>query len=188
MSCADLTVLAELDGKPVGLAVTIPDVNEAIRPLNGRLFHFGLPIGLLRLPWLMRRIKTARMAILLVAEGYRNRGIAELLILHTLDFARSNLPYTGAELGWTDRRTAKSGSRDESEAGEDGIGPPLDAFGGRSKRFAGWVDQAEDGQSGVGQRSERLGQAGPLGVVTIFVHQRSLTKWRQFSTSQWPRM
>jgi hypothetical protein len=31
------------------------------------------------------------------------------------------------------------------------------------------VDQAEDGQSGVGERSERLGQAGPFGVVTIFV-------------------
>ena len=31
------------------------------------------------------------------------------------------------------------------------------------------MDQAEDGQGGFGQRSERLGQTGPLGVVTIFV-------------------
>jgi hypothetical protein len=31
------------------------------------------------------------------------------------------------------------------------------------------VNQAEDGESGVCQRSERLGQAGPLGVVTILV-------------------
>jgi hypothetical protein len=31
------------------------------------------------------------------------------------------------------------------------------------------MDQSEDGESGVRQRSERLGQAGPLGVVAIFV-------------------
>ena len=45
----------------------------------------------------------------------------------------------------------------------------MDAFGGGPKGFARGMDQAEDGQSGVGQRGERLGQAGPLGVVTIFV-------------------
>lgn len=45
----------------------------------------------------------------------------------------------------------------------------MDAFGGCPKGFARGMDQAEDGQSGVGQRGERLGQAGPLGVVTIFV-------------------
>lgn len=45
----------------------------------------------------------------------------------------------------------------------------MDSFGGCPEGFAGRVDQAEDGESGVRQRSERLGQAGPLGVVTIFV-------------------
>ena len=45
----------------------------------------------------------------------------------------------------------------------------MDAFGGGSKRLARWVDQAENGQRGVGQRREHLGQAGTLGVVTILV-------------------
>jgi hypothetical protein len=45
----------------------------------------------------------------------------------------------------------------------------LDSFGGCPKGFAGRMDQAEDGESGVRQRSERLGQARTLGVVTIFV-------------------
>jgi len=31
------------------------------------------------------------------------------------------------------------------------------------------MNQAEDGKSGVRQRGERLGQAGPLGIVTILV-------------------
>lgn len=45
----------------------------------------------------------------------------------------------------------------------------MDAFGGCPKGFAWRVDQAKDGESGVRQRSERLGQPRPLGVVTIFV-------------------
>jgi hypothetical protein len=67
------------------------------------------------------------------------------------------------------QRNAESRRRIESQAGDDSSGPPLDAFGGCPKGFAGGVDQAKDGQRGVGQRSERLGQAGPFGVVTIFV-------------------
>jgi hypothetical protein len=45
----------------------------------------------------------------------------------------------------------------------------LDSLGGCSKRFAAGLNQAEDGQSGVGQGRQRLGQTGPLGVVTVFV-------------------
>ena len=45
----------------------------------------------------------------------------------------------------------------------------MDLFGGCPEGLAWGMDQSEDGQSGVRQRSERLGQAGPLGVVAIFV-------------------
>ncbi len=45
----------------------------------------------------------------------------------------------------------------------------MDSFGGCPEGFAWRVDQAEDSESGVRQRSERFGQAGPLGVVTVFV-------------------
>ena len=37
----DLTLFAELDGQPVGFVICIPDVNRALKPLNGRLFPFG---------------------------------------------------------------------------------------------------------------------------------------------------
>ena len=49
----------------------------------------------------MRRIKTARMLVLDVLEEYRRRGIAELLILRTLDYGKNVVGFTGAELGWT---------------------------------------------------------------------------------------
>ncbi len=57
----------------------------------------------------------------------------------------------------------------EAEAGEDGAGTPLNLLGGGPKRLAWRLDQAEDRQGGVRQRRKRLGQAGPLGVVTILV-------------------
>ena len=94
-------LIAELNGKPIGFSVTLPDINEAIRPLNGRLTSWGMPIGLWKLSRGMRRISTARMVILDVLEGYRRRGVAEAMILRTLDYGKNVLNYTGAELGWT---------------------------------------------------------------------------------------
>ena len=96
-----MVMLAEVDGYPVGFSITLPDMNEAVRPLNGRLFPYGLPINVARFLWRKRRIKTARMIVLDVLEKYRRRGIAEMLILKTLDYGKNLIHYTGAELGWT---------------------------------------------------------------------------------------
>ncbi len=97
----DQVLLAEVDGKTVGVSITLPDINEAIKSLNGRLTTWGLPIGLLKLARNMRRITTARVMILDVLEGYRRRGVAELMILRTLDYGKNVLHYDSAELGWT---------------------------------------------------------------------------------------
>lgn len=97
----EMMLMAEVNGQPVGFCITLPDVNEAIRPTGGRLMHWGLPIGLIRLLRGMKRIKTARMAVLGVLPGYRKRGIAELMILKNFLYGRDQLGYTGAELGWT---------------------------------------------------------------------------------------
>ena len=101
LALCELLLLAEVDGRPVGFSMTLPDLNEAIRPLDGRLFRWGLPIGLVRLVYNLRRVKTARLLTLGVVEGFRRRGIAELLILRTLDYGKHVAGFTGAELGWT---------------------------------------------------------------------------------------
>ncbi len=101
LAVAELVLLAEVDGRPAGFSITLPDVNEAIRPLNGRLTNFGLPLNLVRLSYRTRHIKTARMAVLGVLPEHRRRGIIELLILRALDYGKNTLGYTGAELGWT---------------------------------------------------------------------------------------
>ena len=101
LAVPELIMLAEAGDKPVGFSITLPDVNEAIAPLNGRLTTFGLPIGLARLMYRLPRVKTARMMVLDLLEAYRRRGISELLILKTLDYGKNTIGYTGAELGWT---------------------------------------------------------------------------------------
>jgi len=101
MAIADQVLIAEIDGRPVGFSITLPDINEAIRPLNGRLTRAGLPLGLLKFMREKRRIKTARMVVLDVLKEYRRRGVAEMLILRTLDYGKNVLGYTGAELSWT---------------------------------------------------------------------------------------
>ncbi len=101
LAVPELILLAEVDDKPVGFSITLPDVNEAIAPLNGRLTTLGLPIGLLRLTRRLPRVKTARMLVLDLLEDYRRRGVSELLILKTLDYGKNTIGYTGTELGWT---------------------------------------------------------------------------------------
>jgi GNAT superfamily N-acetyltransferase len=96
-----MVLLAEVDGYPVGFSITLPDLNEAARPLNGRLFPYGLPVNLVRFLWRKGRVKSARMIVLDVLEKYRRRGIAEMLILKTLEFGKNVAKYTGGELGWT---------------------------------------------------------------------------------------
>ncbi len=96
-----LVLLAEVQGKPVGFAMTLPDFNEATKPCHGRLTRWGIPTGLAKFLYHRRKIRTARMAVLGLVEEFRGRGIAELLILQTLRHGKQALHYTGAELSWT---------------------------------------------------------------------------------------
>jgi GNAT superfamily N-acetyltransferase len=95
-------LIAEMDGKPIGFSLTMPDMNEAIKPLNGRLTWWGIPLGLIRFLWRLRHVKTARMMVLCVLPEYRHRGIAERMIMQTLDYGKTQRGYTSAELSWTD--------------------------------------------------------------------------------------
>lgn len=101
LAVPELVQLAEVDGKPVGVSITLPNINEAIQPLGGRLMNGGLPIGLVRLACRMRKIRTGRLAVLGVVPGFRKRGVAESLIQQTMRTGIDKFNYEGAELSWT---------------------------------------------------------------------------------------
>lgn len=81
------TLIAELGNEPVGFVIAVPDINVALRHINGRLTTFGLPIGLLKLLYYRTKIRTGRLVALGVVEKYRRAGIAEMLVLHVMDEA-----------------------------------------------------------------------------------------------------
>ncbi|MGH7546293.1 MAG: GNAT family N-acetyltransferase [Gemmatimonadota bacterium] len=70
-----LVCIGEVEGRSAGFALALPDVNQAIRHANGRLW----PLGLLRILWHMRKIDRMRVIALGVRPEYRRSGLDGLL-------------------------------------------------------------------------------------------------------------
>jgi GNAT superfamily N-acetyltransferase len=92
--------IAEIDGKPVGFTLCLPDINVVLRDLNGRLTRFGLPIGLIKLLVYKRRVRKGRLIALGVVKEYRRAGIAEMLVLRVMEETMIKRGITG-ELSMT---------------------------------------------------------------------------------------
>ena len=91
----DLVWLAEIGGEPVGFILCVPDINVALKKINGRLTTFGLPIGLAKLLYYKSRLKTCRLVALGVVPKYRRHGIAEMLVLHIIEEAMLKRGFIG---------------------------------------------------------------------------------------------
>lgn len=74
----DMCAIAEIDGEPVGFALALPDFNQALRRIDGRL----LPFGLVKLLWYRRKIDQARVLTLGLKPRYRHAGLDAALIVH----------------------------------------------------------------------------------------------------------
>ena len=92
----ELLLIAEVKGKPVAFSMTLPNANEVLKRLNGRLF----PFGILKALYYGNRIKSARLVTLGIVAGYRRRGLDSILTLETLRAGRK-LGYTSGEISWT---------------------------------------------------------------------------------------
>jgi len=100
MAVEDLIVIAEHRGEPVAFSITVPDFNQALKKVNGRLTRFGLPVGLAKLLWHARKIDRVRLIALGVKTGWRRRGLDAVLIVEAIRRANA-LGYTGGEVAWT---------------------------------------------------------------------------------------
>ena len=98
----DLIRIAELDGRPVAFMITLPDLNEAIKPLNGNLFPFGWAKLLL---WLRRpRVRTMRVPLMGVRKELQSSRMASQLAFMMIEYIRrASVTRYGAsrgEIGW----------------------------------------------------------------------------------------
>jgi GNAT superfamily N-acetyltransferase len=91
----DLILIAEVDGKPAGFSLALPDIYQALKRCNGRLFPFGI-FKFLRD---RKKIDRARVMVLGIAEGFRRRGIDALFYLETFQRGKK-LGYKRGELSW----------------------------------------------------------------------------------------
>jgi GNAT superfamily N-acetyltransferase len=89
------TFIAERDGEVLGAALTLPDVNQALAKLNGRL----LPFGWLRFLLAQRKIDNVRVFALGVRPEYQHTGIAAAFYIRHLEEADPDRVY-GGETGW----------------------------------------------------------------------------------------
>lgn len=75
-----LCAFVYVDGEPAGFALGLPDYNQALKHIDGRLF----PFGVVKLLWYRRKIDAARTITLGLKPGYRGRGLDALLIAHLI--------------------------------------------------------------------------------------------------------
>jgi GNAT superfamily N-acetyltransferase len=91
----ELTLLAEIDGEPVGCFVAIPDLNQALRHTRGRL----TPWSVVRFLYYRRRIDTVRIAMMGVKKRYRRLGIDLMLLVESWHQGRKRGICRG-EMAW----------------------------------------------------------------------------------------
>jgi GNAT superfamily N-acetyltransferase len=108
----DLAFIAELDGRPVGMCIALPNLNELIADLGGKL----LPLGWAKLLWRLKvkGPKTGRLMMLGIRQELRGlRKYAGLSMAMYVEIAQRahRLGYQWAELSWTleDNRPISAG-------------------------------------------------------------------------------
>jgi len=98
----DLIMIAELDGEPVAFMMTLPDLNEALMPLNGSLFPFGWA----KLLWWLRKpkVRTMRVPLMGVVQRLQSSRMASQLAFMMIEAIRvqavKDYASTRGELGW----------------------------------------------------------------------------------------
>ena len=85
----------ESDGETVGVAITVPDINQVLRRMNGRVLPQGWWYYLRR----RRIIDRVRVGFLGVKPEYQHTGVAAGFFVEHFDQAMQN-PHKWGEMGW----------------------------------------------------------------------------------------
>ena len=96
-----LVWFAEVDGVPAAFGLCLPNLNEAIRDLGGRLLPFGWAWLLWRLK--RNRVRTARVPLMGVSRRFDGTLLGRLLALHVVEALRREAAAMGirqVEMSW----------------------------------------------------------------------------------------
>ncbi len=70
--------IMEREGKPIGYAIALPDVNVIIKRLNGRLF----PFGIFKIKYGVKKLREYRLWGLGLVKEFQNKALDTLLYYH----------------------------------------------------------------------------------------------------------
>ncbi len=93
-----MVFIAEVDGKPAGFSLALPDFNQVLAKLNGRL----LPFGIFKLLWhtkIKNKINGVRIITMGVVPEYQKRGIDTVFYVETYNVGVKR-GYQWAEMSW----------------------------------------------------------------------------------------
>ena len=91
----ELVLFAEVDGRPVGVSITIPDYNQVLKRINGKLG----PISILKILYYRRKITGVRSIAFGIKKEYQKTGINTVLYYET-EMASARLGYKWCEMSW----------------------------------------------------------------------------------------
>jgi hypothetical protein len=97
----EAVVFAQINGEDFAIMAAIPNINEAIHDLRGRL----LPFGWLKVLWRfqVRRLKTGRIFLLGVRKAYQGSFVGAMMPIALIEHIRGvarDYGFRWAELGW----------------------------------------------------------------------------------------
>ena len=87
---------AQKDGETIGTAITLPDVNQLLKVMDGKVFPFGWYTFLFRRKQIIDRV---RVGFLGVKPEYQHTGAAAAFYVEHFDMARKT-PQKWGEMGW----------------------------------------------------------------------------------------
>lgn len=98
----DLIMVAEYEGEAVAFMMTLPDLNEVLKPMGGKLFPFNWAKLLL---WLRKpKVRTMRVPLMGVRKRLQSSRMASQLAFMMIEYIRRNAiaeyGATRGEIGW----------------------------------------------------------------------------------------
>ena len=91
----ELAIFAEVNGETVACSIALPDLNQVLKKMNGKL----LPFGLLKFLLNKNKITDIRVMLMGINKPYRRKGLEAVFYYKTI-IEGIKRKFTGAELSW----------------------------------------------------------------------------------------
>jgi hypothetical protein len=91
----ELAIFAEIDGIEIGFSLALPDINQVLKHMNGKL----TPFGIFKFLFLKNKITDIRVILMGITKPFRRKGLEAVFYYQTI-IEGAKRKFKGAELSW----------------------------------------------------------------------------------------